>query len=116
MGLVFRSRNSGNRVFDSSRGYQLKHKWARYENQSVYRATTYKTISNQTLTIMDSVLYKYNTIETVKKLIIEDIKKRTTKLAQYKRPTNIIVSREELPKTATKKIKRKEVKELICAK
>jgi len=62
-------------------------------------------------------LYEKYDDATVENLIINEIKAITTKqLCQYKRPTNIIVSKEELPKTATKKIKRKEVKELICAK
>ena len=49
--------------------------------------------------------------ETVKKLVIAEVKKLSQKLSQFKRPTNIIVSKNELPKTATKKVKRKQVHE-----
>ena len=61
-------------------------------------------------------LYEKYDEQTVEKLVTDDIKKRTLKLTQFKRPTNIIVSKQELPKTATNKIKRKEIRELICAK
>ena len=43
-----------------------------------------------------------------------DVKALYNKLASYKRPTTVIISREALPKTTTRKIKRKEVKALIC--
>ena len=36
-------------------------------------------------------------------------------LTQYKRPSNITVHKEPLPKTTTRKIKRKEVKGLVKA-
>lgn len=49
----------------------------------------------------------------LEKLVIDEIKEKSLKLTQYKRPTNIIVHKGELPKTATRKIKRKEVKELV---
>jgi len=58
----------------------------------------------------DELYEKYDE-ETVKNLIITDIKKLSLKLSPFKRPTNIIVSKNELPKTATKKVKRKEVQE-----
>lgn len=45
----------------------------------------------------------------------EEAKKLSTRLASYKRPVNIIVNKEPLPKTTTRKIKRKEVKELVNA-
>ena len=47
------------------------------------------------------------------KMIKSDIKQLATRLTPYKRPVNIYISREPLPKTATRKIKRKEVKELV---
>ena len=59
----------------------------------------------------DELYEKYDN-DTVKKLVVADIKKLSLKLSHFKRPTNIIVSKEELPKTATKKVKRKEVQEL----
>lgn len=56
-----------------------------------------------------SYLYEKYDDETVKSLLIAEVKKLSLKLSQFKRPTNIIVSKNELPKTATKKVKRKEV-------
>jgi acyl-coenzyme A synthetase/AMP-(fatty) acid ligase len=35
------------------------------------------------------------------------------KLTAYKRPVNVIVHKEALPRTATNKVKRKEVKKLV---
>lgn len=58
-------------------------------------------------------LYEKYDDNTVEKMVTTEVKKLTSQLTQYKRPTNIIVKREELPKTATKKIKRREVKELV---
>lgn len=43
----------------------------------------------------------------------EEVKIWSTHLALYKRPVNIIVNKTPLPKTTTRKIKRKEVKELV---
>jgi len=63
----------------------------------------------------DDLYEKYDDI-TVEKLITAEVKKKTLALTQYKRPTNIIIRKEELPKTATRKIKRKEIKQLIEAK
>lgn len=61
-------------------------------------------------------LYENYDDTTVENITLVDIKKKLLKLTQYKRPSNIIISKEELPKTATRKIKRKEVIELISAK
>ena len=61
-------------------------------------------------------LYEKYDDNTVENLIIADVKKKTSKLTQYKRPTNIIIRKEELPKTATRKLKRKEIKQLVEAK
>ncbi len=60
----------------------------------------------------DELLEKYDK-SALEKLLIDEVKKKSLKLCQYKRPTNIIVYKGEFPKTATKKIKRKEIKELI---
>lgn len=43
----------------------------------------------------------------------KEVKALSVRLASYKRPVNIIVRKDPLPKTTTRKIKRKEVKELI---
>lgn len=58
-------------------------------------------------------LYEKYDIDTLEKLIRNDVKNLTTQLTLYKRPTNLIIKREPLPKTTTRKIKRKEVKELV---
>ena len=53
--------------------------------------------------------------ETLNSIIKGEVKKLCTRLTAYKRPINIVVSKEPLPRTATKKVKRKEVKELVKA-
>ena len=60
-------------------------------------------------------LYSQYDKKDVETMVLADIKKQMLKLSQYKRPTNIIVQNGELPKTATRKIKRPEVKKLIGA-
>ena len=47
------------------------------------------------------------------KFVKDEVKSFSKKLASYKRPVNIIVCKEPLPKTTTRKIKRKEVKKLV---
>ena len=56
-----------------------------------------------------------NDWETVEKTVREEVKKLSLQLTQYKRPSNITIHREPLPKTTTRKVKRKEVKELVKA-
>ncbi len=51
--------------------------------------------------------------DTVEKLVKDEVKKLSLYLTAYKRPVNIIVKKEPLPRTATRKLKRKEVKELV---
>ena len=51
--------------------------------------------------------------DTVEKLVKDEVKKLSLYLTAYKRPVNIIVRKEPLPRTATRKLKRKEVKELV---
>ena len=51
--------------------------------------------------------------EELNKLIRDEVKNLSQQLAPYKRPINIIVHKEPLPKTTTLKIKRKEVKALL---
>ena len=51
--------------------------------------------------------------DTVEKLVKTEVKKLSLYLTAYKRPVNIIVRREPLPRTATRKVKRKEVKEFV---
>ena len=58
-------------------------------------------------------LYNTYSEEDIDRMIKLDVKSLSERLAQYKRPTNIVISKEELPKTTTRKVKRKDVKELI---
>ena len=52
------------------------------------------------------------------KLLIEkvraEVKELSNQLALYKRPVNIVVLKDPLPKTTTRKVKRREVKELVA--
>ena len=52
---------------------------------------------------------------TLYKLIKDEVKRLCTQLTPYKRPINIVVSKETLPKTSTRKLKRNEIKQLIKA-
>ncbi len=49
------------------------------------------------------------------KVMRDEVKHLSKSLAPYKRPLNVIITDKELPRTATKKIKRNQVKELIKA-
>ena len=60
-------------------------------------------------------LYNQYDKKDVEAMVLADIKKQVLKLSQYKRPTNIIIQNGELPKTATRKIKRLDVKKLVGA-
>ena len=55
------------------------------------------------------------TEEELDKLIRADIKHLSTRLTAYKRPVNIVITKQPLPRTATRKVKRKEVKQLVTA-
>ena len=59
-------------------------------------------------------LYKQHSPEEVEKMIKADVKLLSNQLTQYKRPSNVIVVREPLPRTTTRKVKRLEVKKLIA--
>lgn len=60
-------------------------------------------------------LYDRYSEEELDKLIRSDIKRLSTRLTAYKRPVNIVISRHPLPRTATRKVKRRDVKELVTA-
>lgn len=62
----------------------------------------------------DDIISKYDW-ETVEKLIRDEVKKLSLQLTSYKRPINVTVMKDPLPRTTTRKIKRKEVKELVKA-
>ncbi|MBQ4077981.1 AMP-binding protein [bacterium] len=59
-------------------------------------------------------LYKQHSPEEVEKMIKADVKLLSNQLTQYKRPSNVIIVREPLPRTTTRKVKRLEVKKLIA--
>ena len=62
----------------------------------------------------DDIISKYDW-ETVEKLIRDEVKKLSLQLTSYKRPINVTVMKDPLPRTTTRKVKRKEVKELVKA-
>lgn len=51
--------------------------------------------------------------EELNKVVREEVKQLSNRLAPYKRPINIIVHKEELPKTTTRKVKRRAIKEML---
>jgi len=55
---------------------------------------------------------KYSDIE-VENMIKADIKILSSQLTQYKRPSTVIIKKEPLPRTTTRKVKRNEVKKLV---
>lgn len=60
----------------------------------------------------EEIISKYDD-ETVDKLCKDEVKRLSERLTPYKRPINIVVSRNPLPRTTTRKVKRKEVKEFV---
>lgn len=59
-------------------------------------------------------LYEGRTDEEVKKLIIDEVKFLGQHLTQYKRPSNVIIRKEPLERTTTRKVKRNEVKKFAA--
>ncbi|MBQ3310738.1 AMP-binding protein [bacterium] len=51
--------------------------------------------------------------EELNRMVRDEVKSLSSHLAPYKRPVNIIVNKTPLPKTTTRKIKRRDVKELL---
>jgi long-chain acyl-CoA synthetase len=60
----------------------------------------------------EEIIAQYND-EEIYKLVKGEVKQLALKLTPYKRPVNVIVHKEALPRTATNKVKRKEVKKLV---
>lgn len=67
------------------------------------------------VTPKDDLVQNYDK-DTIIEMLIDEVKKKSMQLSQYKRPTNINVYFGELPKTATRKIKRKEIGGLVGVK
>jgi len=61
----------------------------------------------------DDLLKKVTDEKELNRIVRDEVKHLSNQLASYKRPHNIMVSKEALPKTTTRKIKRKEVKEFM---
>ncbi len=62
----------------------------------------------------EELINKYDD-ETLNNLIKDEVKRLCIQLTPYKRPINIVVSKQALPKTSTRKLKRNEIKQLIKA-
>lgn len=62
----------------------------------------------------DDIIEKYDW-ETVDKLMRDEVKRLSQQLTVYKRPINIVVTKDPLPRTTTRKVKRKDVRELVKA-
>lgn len=60
-------------------------------------------------------LYRKYSEEEIEKMVRDDVKLLSLRLTQYKRPSSVIIKREPLPRTTTRKVKRNEVKKLITA-
>ena len=60
----------------------------------------------------EEIISKYDE-DTVEKLCRDEVKRLSERLTPYKRPINIVISRNPLPRTTTRKVKRKEVRELV---
>ena len=60
------------------------------------------------------VKQSFDNFEALKSAVKAEVKSLSNQLAPYKRPINIVVRTQNLPRTATNKIKRKEVKELLA--
>ncbi len=56
-------------------------------------------------------IIKNNSDEEIDKIIKNEIKDLSKRLSHYKRPNNVIISKEPLPRTATKKVQKNKVKE-----
>lgn len=61
----------------------------------------------------DDLIKKTSDDKELNRIVREEVKYLSNQLATYKRPINIFVTKEPLPKTTTRKVKRKEVKEMI---
>jgi len=58
-------------------------------------------------------LYKKYSDAEVEKMVNDDIKLLSMQLTQYKRPSSVIIKKEPLPRTTTRKVKRNDVKTLV---
>lgn len=64
----------------------------------------------------DNILEKFKDDDNaLNEFIRKEVKHLSTHLTSYKRPSNVVVLKQALPKTTTRKVKRKDVKELVAA-
>lgn len=63
----------------------------------------------------EKIQEQYTDKEALEAYIGHEVKNLSVKLAPYKRPVNIVVRKEPLPRTATRKVKRNIVKEETLA-
>lgn len=56
----------------------------------------------------------FSSFDNLETAVKNEIKYLSTQLATYKRPIKIIVRQENLPRTTTRKLKRMEIKKLLC--
>lgn len=61
----------------------------------------------------DDLVHKTSDEKELNRIVREEVKYLSNQLATYKRPINIVISKDPLPKTTTRKVKRKDVKELL---
>lgn len=61
----------------------------------------------------EDLMKKVSEEKELNRIVRDEVKYLSNQLAPYKRPINIVVLKDPLPKTTTRKVKRKEVKELI---
>lgn len=63
----------------------------------------------------EEIMQKYPNDEELESFVTQEVKNLSVQLAPYKRPVNIVVRKEPLPRTATRKVKRNVVKEQTLA-
>lgn len=61
----------------------------------------------------DNILSSGQSDEEIEKAVKQEVKEFSVKLSSYKRPTNILISKEPFPRTAKKSIKRTDVKKIF---
>ncbi len=60
-------------------------------------------------------LYQKYSNEEVEKMVKDEVKLLSQRLTQYKRPSDVIIRKEPLERTTTRKVKRKEVQKVLLA-
>ena len=61
----------------------------------------------------DDILNKYSDDKELNEVMRKEIKNFAEQLSHFKRPSSVIVTRNDLPRTPTSKIKRREIKEMF---